>query len=326
MSQLIQTANKKGKLISREKISKEIVTEEFETVLKGLKTELRKTIREIIYLQDYLNVLNIQEVALTELVNAYKNQVAQGNIAKSELLRLQSSLLEIQNENNETSTELNEQLRILKSLLYLEPLAQLEIIDIENNIVNPEEISIANLLEESSKNRNDIKLSKLKTQYFDKSLSYEKAQRIPDITVSANYDRRGGVWRDFIGFGVSIDLPFFNRNQGGIKSAQLSYEQSLYNEKQQANQALHEVVEAYTNYQQAYKFYQQITESNLLSELDNMLSVYSKNLLQRNISMLEFIDFMEAYRENKNIVLIGKKKMQIQFEELQYIIGTEINN
>lgn len=326
LSQLIQTANKRGKLVSREKVSKEIAIQEFEIVLRGLKTELRKTISEIIYLQNYLKVLDTQEETLNQIVSAYTKQVAQGNISKSELLRLQSSLLEIENESQETHTDLNEQLKVLKSLLSAEPLSEIQIIDTEKKILDPEKIALASLLEKSANNRVDIKLSKLQTQYFDKSLAYEKSQRIPDITFSANYDRRGGVWRDFIGFGVSIDLPFLNRNQGGIKSAKLSYEQSQYNEKQQINQAQHEVVEAYNNYRQAYRFYQKTSKNNLLSELDNMLNTYAKNLLNRNINMLEYIDFMEAYKDNKNTVLTGRKKVQLQFEELQYIVGTEINN
>lgn len=326
LSQLIQTANKRGKLVSREKVSKEIAIQEFEIVLRGLKTELRKTISEIIYLQNYLKVLDTQEETLNQIVSAYTKQVAQGNIAKSELLRLQSSLLEIENESQETHTDLNEQLKVLKSLLSAEPLTEIQIIDTEKKILDPEKIALASLLEKSANSRVDIKLSKLQTQYFDKSLAYEKSQRVPDITFSANYDRRGGVWRDFIGFGVSIDLPFLNRNQGGIKSAKLSYEQSQYNEKQQINQAQHEVVEAYNNYRQAYRFYQKTSKNNLLSELDNMLNTYAKNLLNRNINMLEYIDFMEAYKDNKNTVLTGRKKVQLQFEELQYIVGTEINN
>ena len=48
LSQLIYTANKRKKLIAREKVSKEIVIQEFEDVLRGLKTELRKTISELV--------------------------------------------------------------------------------------------------------------------------------------------------------------------------------------------------------------------------------------------------------------------------------------
>lgn len=326
LSQLIQTANKRGKLVAKEKVSKEMAIQQFEIVLKGLKLELRQSVNEIIYLQNYVKVLSNQQESLSRLVESYKKQVQQGNIAKSELLRLQSSLLEIENEYNEITVDLNEQSKILKSLLSVDPLVKIEIVDDEQNALNPGSIILSQLLEQTTDNRSDVKLSKLQTQYFEKSLAYEKSQRVPDITLDATYDRYGGVWKDFVGFSVSVDLPFFNRNQGGIKAAKLNREQSLYQEKQQINQAQYEVVEAYNNYSQVYNFYKKISENDLLSELDNMLEVYSKNLLNRNINMLEYIDFMEAYKNNKQTVLMVRKKMHEQFEELQYVTGTEINN
>ena len=324
LSQLIQTANKRGKLINREKASKEIAIQEFEEVLRGLKIELRKSISEIIYMQSYREVLDSQTKSLTELTEAYRKQVALGNIAKSELLRLQASLLEIENESNDLQMEFNEQQKNMKSLLSVEPTVIIEIEEVSISHVNPESISLANLLEQASENRPDVKAQRLQVKYHERSLAYEKAQRVPDLTVSANYDRFGGVWKDFVGFGISFDLPFLNRNQGGIKSAKLNREQSQYLAEQQQNVAQHEVVEAYSNYTMAYKFYNKIQSNELLSEIDKMLGVYTKNLLNRNVSMLEYMDFMDTYKSNKETILSAQKKLDTLFEELQYSVGTEI--
>jgi len=50
LSQWIELSGKRGKLIHREKISKEIAIQEFEELLRHLKVELRKSIHEIIYI------------------------------------------------------------------------------------------------------------------------------------------------------------------------------------------------------------------------------------------------------------------------------------
>lgn len=325
LSQLIQTANKRGKLVARERVSKEIAIQEFEIVLQGLKLELRKSISEISYLQNYLGVLNNQEKAINQLVDSYKRQVEKGNIAKAELFRLQSSLLEIQNESNETRVDLNEQVKTLKALLSVDPLINIEIEGTQNQLIEPDALSLPILLVQALDNKADVKLSRLQTKLADKSLAYEKSQRAPDVTVSANYDRFGGIWKDFIGFGVSIDLPVLNRNQGGIKAARITQTQSQYLEQQQINEAQHEVVEAYNNYLQAYNFNDKVCENDFLTELDGLLEAYSKNLLNRNISMLEYIDFMESYQSTKQTVFMAQKNMQIQFEELQYRIGKDLN-
>ena len=86
-----------------------------------------------------------------------------------------------------------------------------------------------------------------------------------------------------------------------------------------------EIMEAYVNYEQSLKFYKKITDNELLSELDQMLDVYTKNLLNRNISMLEFIDFMDSYQKSKQISLEALKSVNNNFEELQYAVGTDIN-
>lgn len=324
LSQLIQTANKRGKLVNREKVSKEIALQEFEEVLRGLKVELRNSVYEIQYSQAYLAILTNQRESLSRLIESHKKQVSQGNIAKNELLRLQSSFLELENEINEVLSDLNEQQKTLKVLLNVNPFTNLEIEEDRIPQKSPDSILLARLMELAEESRPDMKLYKLQTQYHEKSLAYEKSLRVPDLTISANYDRYGGVWKDFIGFGVSVDLPFFNRNQGNIRAARISRDQSLYLARQQQNVIQHEVAASYNNYVYTYAFYKKINDDSLLPELDNMLDTYTKNLQNRNINMLEYIDFMDAYRANKQTVLTARKKVSIQFEELQYTVGTEI--
>lgn len=324
LSQLIYTANKKGKEVCVEKAAKEMTIQEFEDLLRNMKFELRKSIYETLYLQSYLKVLKDQKNSLNQLINAYQKQVDAGNFAKNELLRLQSSELELDSEINETQTNINEHQKNLKALLCAEPSVSLEIINNATTSIKPEDISISNIINGLDESRPDLKRQGLQISYFDKVMNFEKSQRIPDITLSANYDRRGGVWRDFIGFGVSFNLPFLNRNQGNIKIAQLSKEQSKYQSQQQLRIAQYEVNEAFSNYELAYKFYQKVSDNKLLSELDNMLESYTKNLLKKNISMLEYTDFMDSYKANKQTVLTAQKNLELSFEELQYRIGTDI--
>ena len=324
LSQMIQTANKRGKLIHLEKISKEMAVQEFEDVLSGLRTELRKSIHEVIYLQSYWKVLAHQESVLNRLIEHYKKQVQQGNISKMELLRLQSALLELANAMNDIQTEANAQQKNLKSLLNADPWVMIEI---ENESVvskNPDELSLAYLFEQAENHRPDLQLSRLQMQYNAKNLSYEKAMRTPDLNFSINYDRAGGVWENFAGFGMSIDLPVLNRNQGNIKAAKISLEQSRHLNRNQQNIAQHEIVTAYNNYAAQYKFYRQIEEDNLLPDLDNMSDNYARSLLNKNISMLEYIDFMDTYKANKHTILTALKNLAVLFEELQFSIGTTI--
>ena len=323
LSQLITTAGKRRKEVAVQRASKEIAVQEFGETLRELKTELRKSVNEIVYSQSYETVLAGQVDVLTKLINAYERQVKNGNLSKAELLRLQSSALEVENELYQLRVELNAQLKTLKSLLSLPPATHIIVFsdtDNKNTILPP----LDDLYSLAAENRPDWKLQKLQTNRLAQTLKLEQARRMPDITLSASYDRYAGLWKDYAGFGVSFDLPVFNRNQGNVRAARLAMEQSQYIEQQVQNKVLNEITEAYGNYEQSLKFYRKISDNELLSELDKMLDVYTKNLLNRNISMLEFIDFMDSYQTSKQIFLETQKSVNNNFEELQYCTGTDI--
>ncbi|MCL2329218.1 MAG: TolC family protein [Bacteroidetes bacterium] len=324
LRQLIQTASKRRKSVNREKVSKEIALQEFEDILRGLKVELRKSMYAIQYSRSYLAILISQRNSIVSLVNSHKKHVQLGNIAKSELIRLQSSLIELDNEVNDVRTALIEQEMALKVLLNIAPSTQIEIIGDTKTAKNPNDIVLSDLLQTAEKSRPDMKQLELQTQFYQRSLDYEKSQRAPDITMIANYDRYSGAWKNFISFGVSVDLPVFNRNQGNIRTAKLHIEQSLYVVQQQQNVIRHEVVAAYNNYVNAYNLYQEIEDDELFSELETMLEIYAKNLTNRNINMIEYIDFMNTYRTSNQIMLTTKMNVQTLFEELQYTIGADI--
>ncbi|MCD7977478.1 MAG: TolC family protein [Tannerellaceae bacterium] len=324
LSQLIRTANKRGKLVRMEKVSKEMAIAQFEEVLRGLKTELRNSIYELVFAQSYKEVLGHQSHSLKQLTDVYARQVKEGNLAKSEWLRLQSALFEIDNEKMEVETEWNALQKNLKVLLHLPPEVIVEVISDQQEKVDPEQLALAELIDLATDHRPDLRLAGLQTSLMERSLAFERAQRVPDLTISANYDRYGGVWKDFIGFGVSVDLPFWNRNQGNIKAARIQIEQSRLEVRQQENIVWNEIAEAFNNYSLVYRFHSRIVENPLLDELDGMMEVYTRNLMERNISMLEYIDFMEAYKSNKETMLNASKNLSRQLEELQYTIGTDI--
>lgn len=324
LSQLIKTAGKRGKLVNMAKTSKEISIQEFEHMLRSLTVELRVLIRETEYLQAYEHTLNTQKKSVESLIEAFEKQVRQRNIAQTELFRLQSGWIEIEREINETKTELNKKQTYLKSLLNISPFTSLQIESSDNETPKPELAWLTDLLGIGVQSRPDIKIEQLQSEFYKNAFAYEKAQRVPDITLSVTYDRYGGVWKDFTGIGISFDLPIFNRNKGNIRAAQISLEQRQHLLNHRQNIAQNEITEAFANYSQAYAFYHKIAGNELLSNLDEMLDLYTKNLLNKNISMLEYIDFMESYRDNKQTLISAKREMYISFSELQFAVGTEL--
>ncbi|MCH8491068.1 MAG: TolC family protein [Oceanicaulis sp.] len=325
IEQLILTAGKRKKLVALEQVTVDQSKQYFEDLLRNLKIEFRNQLTNLQYLQFSRNIYQSQISSIKQLTQAYQKQVEQGNVPKGEYIRLKALELEIYQNINELNKEVNEVQKELKLLMRLPAETQLEITEegYLKDVQQFNELVLGNLINQSKEHRPDYKIAELGEEYFNKLYAYERAQRVPDITLGANYDRGGNYIKDFVGFGVTMDLPFFNRNQGNIKVAKIGKEQSQILLQQMDLSIENEVVLAYQNLINAIQFLNQI-EPDYEAELDNLLTSYTKNFTDRNISLLEYLDFMDAYLGNKKIILEAGKDVNEKTEELNYSVGMDL--
>lgn len=324
IEQLILTAGKRKKLMALERVGVDKAGIYFEELLRNLKTEFRSLIAELQYIQGIEAAYREQLTSISKLTISFQSQVQKGNISKGEYVRLKALELELTGELNDLKNDRNAVQKELKSLMRLNPLTTVVITD-NTGAITPDlsKLRAADLIEKAKSNRQEVKLAELEKEYYNKLYAYERAQRVPDLSLKAAYDRNGNTMLDFIGFGFSIDLPFFNRNQGNIKYAETGMEiAKIENEFRQLN-VENEVVAAYQNLLIASDFIKNI-EPGYEQTLDDLLKHYASNFQSRNISMVEFIDFLDAYLDNKKIILEAEKNVTQKLEELNYAVGTEV--
>ncbi|AYN04202.1 TolC family protein [Flavobacterium sp. 140616W15] len=326
LEQLIQTAGKRKKMIAMEKVGVDIAKEYFKTFLRNLKIEFRGNLTELQFVQAQEAVYQKQLSSMQTLLKAYSNQVTQGNIGKGEYIRLKASELQFLKEISELKKENNSLQKELKVLMNMPATSYIKITDEgfvpDNKNIN--NINLGNLLASAIENRPDMKVLKLENEYNTNKYKYEKAMRTPDVTLGVTYDRASNIMKDFVGVGFSMDLPFLNRNQGNIKAAKISIDQGKLLTEEKAISVQAEVLQAYEDLIVTKKLYDSV-DSSYEGDLDKLLESYRKNFMQRNTSILEYLDFVEAYLENKSILLNSKKDLNKNLEELRYIAGQEIN-
>ena len=325
IEQVILLGGKRRKLVDVERVSRDIATLHFEELLRSLKVELRNICAEMLFLQEFRKVLERQRTSLEALIANQRNQVAQGNVSQSELMRLQASLLEVRSEINEMQREMNQQQRELKVLLNISEPVHIVILATERNTKSPTALSFNNLIDLADMHRPDLIEARAQRRFYEKTLRYERSHRIPDIALNATFNRADNVVMNFVAFGVSMDLPIFDRNQGNIRAAKIGIKQSETLETHKQLEVFSEINEALQNYILAYDFNRQIAE-DFIFDLDEMLENYTRNFIHRNIGILEFLDFFEAYIENKRTILEAHRDIKISFEELQYAVGVELVN
>lgn len=325
LQQLVQTAGKRKKRIALEQLDVSKAEQYFEELLRGLKLELRRQLTELQYLQQTIKVHQNLIDNISILTNAYKNQVEQGNTAKAEYTRLKAQELEINKNMLELTRQSDEVQKELRMLLRIDPTFSITISDEElvKDAMLYEALVIDQIMDKAKENRPDYKLALLEEEYANRLLSYEKSKRVPDMTFGVSYDRNGSTMLDFVGVGLSFDLPIFDRHKGDIKKAQINIENARIRQESTRVAIENEIILAHKSLQQAIHFMEKI-EPDYEDELDLLLANYTKSFSSKNLSMLEYFDFIDAYLENKKIILEAQKDFSHKVEELNYAIGADL--
>ncbi|SEL81334.1 TolC family protein [Parapedobacter koreensis] len=325
VEQLIQTAGKRKKLIAIEETGAAIAEQDFEDLLRSLKVEFRTELAQLYSTQQRLGTYQQVLGQLQRLLDGYGRQVQQGNVSRSEYLRLKASEVALMKTIDDIRRENGEAQRALKTWMGVGQqetlvLAGEALPDIPLAAIRA--LDAGTVQEWAQAHSAELTALQLGATYAERELSYERAQRVPDLTLSAGYDRGGNIMRDFIGVGVSVDLPIFHRNQGHIKAAQYRLEQSLLRAEDKKNEVSGLAVQAWKDLLAIIARKEHIG-ATYDADMEELLAGYHNSFVQRHISLLEYLDFLEAYLTTKDTLLDTDKELLTQYETLRYHVGNQ---
>jgi len=325
VSQLFFTAGKRNKNIQLAKIGVEQAKYQFFDLLRTLKFTLRNDFYTIYFNEQSAKVYNEEITSLSKTLTVFKEQYAKGNIAQKEVLRIQSQLYSLQTEYNSLLAGIDTTQSELRLLIKASPKTYVEPIVTSDSKQLVSQVPYQQLLDSAYANRYDLKYSKASVDYSNMNLKLQKATAIPDVSLSFNYDKLGSYGNNFMSAGLAFSLPFFNRNQGGIKQAHIAVNQSKVQLQSQQDQVESDVA---TNYKGALRLEQLYNsfDPQFKDDFTHLIQEVFKNYEKRNISMLEFLDFYDSYKTNTLQLNSLQLNRIISLEQLNYATGTPFFN
>ncbi|HXR84768.1 MAG TPA: TolC family protein [Hanamia sp.] len=327
ISQLIRLAGKRNKSIDLAKSGIDVAQYQFYDLLRTLRFVLRNDFYNIYFLEQSSKLYQLEISSLQKIVPAFQDQVKKGFMAPVDVLRIQSQLYTLQAEYDNLQTTIDNIQSELKVLIRANPSAYFlpvaTISDVNNQVVSQSDYQ--SLIDSAIANRPDLKALNANIVFSNYNLRLQKAYAKPDITISANYDRLGSYVQDYNGIGISLPLPLFNRNQGNIRNAKIQTEvnKTLY------ESGLDKIKgEITTNYITALRAEKLLLGFDPKFE-ENMKVIIAQvtiNFQKKNISMLEFLDYYDSYKQNVlQINQLRFNKMNA-LEQLNFSVGKIIFN
>ena len=323
--QLIKTAGKRNKLAQLAEDNTTISQAQFDDLVRTLRYALVSDLYEVEHLLKIKRVYNSEIHEVETLVKGMDLQLQSGNISVKDNIRIKALLFNLHNE----LVNIDAQLIPLESEIHLllrksentfiAPLFTYFLPDIiKTSIPSKEE-----LVKVALDYRPDAKIARSQLNYQVNNLAYQKALVKPDITIGTEYDQRSSYSPHYVGLAISLPLNILNRNQGNISSAKFSIQQ------QQAllDATLSKIGNDISTIIGKVQFYQNVNDLQQLDfskQYDIVFQNMLKSYQQRQVSLLEFTDFADAYKETKLKLLEQHTGLIRAMVELNYLVGKDI--
>ncbi|OAH76575.1 transporter [Chryseobacterium sp. FP211-J200] len=325
ITQLIYLGGKKKNEIQFAKSNKELSQLQFNQLLVDLRSQLRETYYNLIYEQKKQISIDGQLKYMNELLAAYKIQTDKGNISLKDYVRLQSIVIQLNNDKIEINNNIlafQQNMKILTGISdnILPNISKLD----ENDILISQPFGNLEILKEKALVNNADYLYNLRLMENSKLFAqWQRSLNTPDLNLGAEYDQNSGTFRNEINLKVGIPIPLWKVNKGNVEKAKYAIQQNEKNSEYQKLNLETQVESAYQTWKNQYDQYFELKPV----DVENLNTVYNgilKNFRSGNISLMDFTDFLESYRQTVLQIYEMKKQIMISAEQLNQLVQTKI--
>jgi cobalt-zinc-cadmium efflux system outer membrane protein len=147
------------------------------------------------------------------------------------------------------------------------------------------------------------------------------ANRARDITGGLEYDRAGSL--NGIGFSVSVDLPFHDRNQGNIAHAKVAIAQAAETHEFARSTVLTDVVNAYATFQTSEKVLA-LYQSGYLDQAKQSLDITTYVYQQGSGTLLDLLDAERTYRSTQLAYRQALAAYMTSVQQINLAVGRQV--
>ena len=324
--QLIKTAGKRSKAAQIAIDNTTLSQQQFDDLLRTLRYTLYNDLLEVSHLQKIKKVYNAEITEVNKLSNAMDLLLKAGNVSLKDNLRIKALLFNLQNELVITDAQLitlQSEIKLLlnnnsnTTFIALQPAFKFEA------LATAALPNIDTLVQQALKERPDAKMAQTTLALQNHNLIYQKALAKPDISVGTEYDQKSSYSNNYVGLAISLPLNILNRNQGNIAAAKFSIQQQQAFINLNTAGIKHDISIALNK----FIFFQNVNNKQQLDfsqQYDQLFNNMLKTYEQRQLSLLEFIDFMDSYKDTKLKLVEQHNGLIHAAEDLNFAVGKDV--
>jgi cobalt-zinc-cadmium efflux system outer membrane protein len=326
VAQLFELAGKRGYRIESAGFGTQSAEAAFEDAVRQLGFTVKDSYYRVQLAQRRLVLAEENRERFTRILDINTIRFKKGYIAEVDLIRIRLQMVDFHSQVIQSLQEAESARGDLRQLLRLSPKTVLELTtELGFRRIDPD---IEKLRVAALDVRPDIRAKRYTFSQRESDLKLAKAYRIPDVTIGAGYAVQGPQGPDnpqqwALNFG--LPLPLFNRNQGGIRQAEVSLQSAEADLDKTVNLVENEVEVAYRNLLQS----RQLVEAYFGAVLEDARSTFTivERAYERGgATILDLLDAARTSRTIQQNYIEALFNYQHHLFQLESAVGQEIKS
>ena len=324
VAQLFELAGKRGYRIESAGFGTQSAEAAFEDAVRLLGLTVKDSYYRVQLAQRRLMLAEENRERFSRILDVNTIRFKKGYIAEVDLIRLRLQMVDFQSQVIQSLQEAESAKGELRQLLRLSPNTMLELTtELGFRRIDPdiEKLRVAALAM-----RPDIRAKRYTFSQRESDLKLAKAYRIPDVTIGAGYAVQGPQGPDNPGqvaLNAGIPLPLFNRNQGGIRQAEVSLQAAEADLNKTVNRVENEVEVAYFNLLQSRRLVEAYF-GEVLEDARSTFSIVERAYERGGATILDLLDAARTSRTIQQNYIEALFDYQHHLFQLESAVGQEI--
>ncbi|MGO9094659.1 MAG: TolC family protein [Bryobacteraceae bacterium] len=320
ISYTIERGDKRNKRIQVAKDTTDVSTRGVADAERQLRYQVAQAFIGVLLAKSNLELARQDLKDFAKVVEINRLRMQAGDISKGDFLKIALQKLQFEQDVAAADLALAQSKVGLRQLLGYQNIAP--DYDVSGALEHKRRVVLADELEKQAlANRPDLRGAQSGVKLADDTVTLAYGNRARDLTAEGEYKRNGPV--NGVGFGISIDIPIHDRNQGEIARSQFAARQAREVEAAARVTVLSDVRNAYEAFQNSDQV-ATLFESGYLDQARDSreISLYS---YRRGASTL--LDLLDAERSYRAVQLAYRQALATYMaaaEQVNAAVGAQV--
>jgi len=320
VSFLYERGGKRAKRIQVAQDTTAVTTHGVADAERQLRFQVAQAFIEMLLAKSNLEFATEDLKSYQQVVELNRRRMESGDISDADFLKISLQELQFEQDVSAARLALSQTRAALRQMLGYESVP--EDFDAAGALAHKKYVvSIEELRSRALAERPDLLAAQSGVKLANDTVALAYANRAQDLTWEAEYKRNGMV--NGVGFGVSIALPFRDRNQGEIAQSKVAVRQAQDAESFTRTGTLTDVLSAYEGWRSAGQVVD-LYEAGYLDQATKSRDISNYAYRRGAASLLDLLDAERSYRATQLAYRQALANYMASVEQVNLAVGAQV--